>query len=151
MMLKGFMNNEESRRLYHLKRNTQKEAFPIRLQAYERFVLFLERISLPQLLVRVKGSGLSASNYKSILIQTVRTEFEHNLAQQIYVSPESWRLIKAAKDATLNIISVTAANLEEGADGLALSEAILKKHLENEMGPSERAIHFITTELREEF
>jgi len=151
LMLRGFLNNEESKRLYHLKRSTQKEAFPIRLQAYERYVLFLERISPPNLLRRVKGHGLSVDQYKSLLVQTIRTEFDHNLAQQIYVSPEAWRMIKAAKDATLNIIGKTASELEDKSDGSKLGEAILTNYMDQEMGPSERAIFYIKAELREEF
>ena len=42
---KGHIDNENKRRQFLLQKNLQKEAFPIRLQAYERMALFLERIS----------------------------------------------------------------------------------------------------------
>jgi hypothetical protein len=151
LILRNFLNNEESKRLYHLKRETQKEAFPIRLQAYERYVLFLERISPPNLLRRVKGHGLSVDQYRSLLAQTIRTEFDHNLAQQIYVSPEAYKMVKAARDATLNIIGKSASELDDKADGSKLGEAVLTNYMDQEMGPSERAIHYIKAELREEF
>src|SRR5690606_36810791 len=78
MMLSNFMENEEKRRSYFLKKETQKSALPVRLQAYERISLFLERITPDRLLIRISSKGLTVSQYHSLLVNAIRTEFEHN-------------------------------------------------------------------------
>ena len=97
-------DNENNRRNFILKESIQKESLPIRLQAYERLTLFLERISPQNLLKRVSPISQEVEDYKSLLIQTVEQEYEHNLSQQIYVSDPCWRIISAAKNSTIQTI-----------------------------------------------
>ena len=95
--------NEEGRRRFLLHKDSQKETLPVRLQAYERMALFLERIAINNLVVRVGPKGQDKSNYENLLIKQIEQEFEHNLSQQIYMSDECWNIIKAAKSATIQI------------------------------------------------
>ena len=97
-------DNENNRRNFILKESIQKESLPIRLQAYERLTLFLERISPQNLLKRVSPISQEVEDYKSLLIQTVEQEYEHNLSQQIYVSDPCWRIVSAAKNSTIQTI-----------------------------------------------
>ena len=90
-------DNENNRRNFILKESIQKESLPIRLQAYERLTLFLERISPQNLLKRVSPISQEVEDYKSLIIQTVEQEYEHNLSQQIYVSDPCWRIVSAQK------------------------------------------------------
>src|ERR1700722_5013050 len=83
MLLKKFFDNEERRRFYELKANNQKISLPIRLQAYERMALLLERLSVNNLIVRVKKTGMSAADLQAALINEIRAEYDHNLSQQI--------------------------------------------------------------------
>ena len=97
-------DNENNRRNFILKESIQKESLPIRLQAYERLTLFLERISPQNLLKRVSPISQEVEDYKSLIIQTVEQEYEHNLSQQIYVSDPCWRIVSAAKNSTIQTI-----------------------------------------------
>jgi len=82
---KMHITNEEKRRRFLLRQENQKEALPLKLQAYERMALFLERISLGKLLLRVKPTSDNVEDYEELLTRTIDMEFDHNLAQQIYL------------------------------------------------------------------
>ena len=86
IMLSMFMGNEEKRRMYEVKLDSRRNSLPIRLQAYERLALFLERIQPANLMVRIKTNRMNVAGYQAILLQTIRSEYEYNLSQQIYVS-----------------------------------------------------------------
>src|SRR5690606_15835384 len=87
-----YFKNEEKRRRFILRQENQKTALPLKLQAYERMALFLERISLGKLLLRVKPVSQNTADYEDLLTRTIDMEFEHNLAQQIYLDRKSTRL-----------------------------------------------------------
>lgn len=95
------LKKELMKQKYQLLKANQKEALPIKLQAYERITLLLDRISISKLLVRVGPVGDDANDYKNLLIATVDQEFEHNLTQQIYISDECWKAIQAAKNTVI--------------------------------------------------
>ena len=102
--------NEEQRRRFLLQKENGKQAFPVRMQAYERMALFLERIAPGNLLVRITPFNEKKEDYAELLVKTIEQEFEHNLAQQIYMSDECWNVIKASKNATINNLRKTAAD-----------------------------------------
>lgn len=138
--------NEENRRRFLLHKENQKQALPLRLQAYERMALFLERISPASLLVRIKPYQNKKEEYVTLLIKTIEQEFEHNLAQQIYVSEECWNVIKASKNATISNIRKAAA--QEGIeDADQLRQNILNSML-NQQAPSETGLSYIKRELK---
>lgn len=151
MMLTNFMENEEKRRSYFLKKETQKSALPIRLQAYERLSMFLERITPDRLLVRLHSQGMSAKQYQTLLVETIRAEFEHNLSQQIYVSDEAWKLIVDAKSATVGIINNVSNEFDNKADGMELRKAILNKAMEMDHFPTKRALRYLKGEVKRDF
>lgn len=151
MMLTNFMENEEKRRSYFLKKETQKSALPIRLQAYERLSLFLERITPDRLLVRLHSQGLNAKQYQALLVDTIRAEFEHNLSQQIYISDEAWKLIVDAKSATVGIINNVSNEFKGDAEGLDLRKAILNRAMEIESFPTKKALRYLKAEVKRDF
>ena len=108
VMMQKFYNSEESKRKFELLRENQKQALPIRLQAYERMVLLLERINPSQLLLRVAPISKSKDDYATLLSHHIQTEFEHNLTQQVYMSDECWSIILTAKNATIQMIRMAA-------------------------------------------
>lgn len=138
--------DQENRRRYLLRQENQKNALPLRLQAYERMALFLERISLGKLLVRVKPAGNKTEDYENLLIQTIDMEFEHNLAQQIYVSGECWNVIKTAKNATIGMIR-KAGKIEDVENADKLREILLTK-LMNQASPTDAALDYIKKDVR---
>ncbi|MCE2612253.1 hypothetical protein LVD13_04650 [Flavobacteriaceae bacterium D16] len=137
-------NNEEGRRRYLLHKDSQKNTMPIRLQAYERMALFLERIAIPSLVVRVAPRSADKNEYENLLIKTIENEFEHNLSQQIYMSDECWNIIKAAKNATIQIIRKTGMSETDSSD--KLREDILNASMEKQ-SPSATALAYIKQEI----
>lgn len=119
---------------------------PIRLQAYERMTLFLERISFSKLLVRVKPAGGNLVEYQNKLIQHIEQEFEHNLAQQIYLTDSCWNAVVAAKSAQIHIIR--AVSLDNTiTDTGKMCEHLLQQSISGEM-PTQAALAVLKNEVR---
>ena len=93
-LVNRFLTNEQSRRDFELKKANQASITPIKIQAYERVVIFLERIHPNTLVVRVNKHGMNSQVLHQELIKAIKTEYEHNLAQQIYMSHNAWELVK---------------------------------------------------------
>ena len=98
---------------------------PLRLQAYERMALFLERIDPNQLVMRIHSVGLTVSQEQNLLLTAIRSEFEHNLSQQIYISDPVWEKICDAKGDIESIINTVAADYEKDADSREFAETVL--------------------------
>lgn len=145
-LFRSYFRNEDLRRRFLLHRENQKTALPLRLQAYERMTLFLERISPGKLLFRIKPTSVEKELYEQLLIKTIEQEFEHNLAQQIYLSNDCWDYIKTAKNATIGMIrKITATEAVTSADDLRQN---LLKSLIDKPAPSDAALAFIKKEVK---
>lgn len=103
----------------------------LQLQAYERLILLTDRIALPNLIARVNTPGLSARDMQSLLIQSIRQEFEHNITQQIYVSIEAWGVVRDYKEQNQLIVNQVASFLPEEATGADLNRALLDLLVQN--------------------
>jgi hypothetical protein len=148
-LLHKFFKNEESKRKFELLRENQRLGLPIRLQAYERIVLFLERINPINLMMRVEPNSLDAQNYATLLIHTIQTEYEHNIAQQIYFTHESWEIILKAKNSI--ITQIRRFSIEgEVKSGEELRTKLLQELTQTESA-SAVAISFIKEELKRVF
>lgn len=137
--------NEDGRRRFLLKKDLQVKSLPLRLQAYERMTIFLERISPSKILLRVSPKSSNKESYELLLIQTIEQEFEHNLSQQIYVSDKCWSIIATAKNATIQLIR-KASLLEKTNSADKLREVILTEMMERR-APSDVALAFIKDEV----
>lgn len=115
----SMIKKETLKQKFQLLKANQKEALPLKLQAYERLTLLLDRISLEKLVVRVMPVGEELKDYKQLLIANINQEFEHNLTQQIYISDACWQTVLKTKHATvtqiiqLNEGVTTASQLRE--------------------------------------
>jgi hypothetical protein len=148
-LLHKFFKNEENKRKFELLRENQRLGLPIRLQAYERIVLFLERINPINLMMRVEPNSLDAQNYATLLIHTIQTEYEHNIAQQIYFTHESWEIILKAKNSI--ITQIRRFSIEgEVKSGEELRTKLLQELTQTESA-SAVAISFIKEELKRVF
>jgi len=105
------------------------ESLKLRLQAYERLTLFAERAGLKNLVSRTDYSGIGAGTLHAELVDTLKAEFDYNLSQQIYVSPEIWNALTKLKDQNIYIINQVAATLSHEATGLDLAKRILEYSL----------------------
>lgn len=151
LILSNFVDNEEKRRLYLLRKKNQKSALPLRLQAYERLTLFLERITPNSLLVRQSSGSLNVKQYQQQLQKAIREEYEYNLSQQIYVSDEAWRMVVTAKSATVSIINNIASKLPADAPGVELSKKVLEECMNMNQLPTRAAINFLKQEIHGTF
>ncbi|RZJ31909.1 MAG: hypothetical protein EOO48_00590 [Flavobacterium sp.] len=142
-----FMRNESKKRQFALARENQKQSLPLRLQAYERMALLMERIDPAKLLIRITPISEDKTDYANFVIAQVEQEFEHNLTQQIYMSDECWGIITTAKNATIQMLRKTAVN-NEIADADKLREAVLKEMFDKP-SPSTAALAYIKQEVKE--
>ncbi|MGL2967101.1 hypothetical protein [Flavobacterium sp. XGLA_31] len=126
-----FVQNEEKKRHFLLMRENQKHSLPLRLQAYERLALFLERINPAKLLIRVAPLNDDKVAYQNLLIHHIEQEYEHNLAQQIYISDDCWTMIITAKNTIIQHIRKTTLDASI-PDADKLRETILSTLLQDE-------------------
>ncbi|MFI0491990.1 hypothetical protein [Flavobacterium sp.] len=140
-----YTKNESEKRNYLLQKDTRPDTLSLRLQAYERMTLFLERINLSQLLVRIAPISNAKNDYQNFIIAQIEQEFEHNITQQIYLSDECWSVIMTAKNATIQMI-LLATNNEKIVDANQLREYMLKD-LFDKPSPSGTALSFIKEEV----
>lgn len=141
--------NEEGRRRYLLKKDAQKDALPLRLQAYERLTLFLERINPSKLLIRITPESNDKNVYENFVIAQIEQEFEHNLTQQIYMTDECWTIIVTAKNATIQMIRKAGRN-EKVDSANSLRETVLNELLEKQ-SPSNAALAYIRNDVSQLF
>lgn len=141
--MKSFWENENKKREAEHRIENAKITIPLRIQAYERLVLLLERIKPESMLLRVTTPQMTAGLLHQELLITVRAEFEHNLSQQIYVSQESWTAVKLAKDNLVRLINEEASKVAAGAPATALSEAILTTYVNQPNNPIQNALSIL--------
>ncbi len=105
LLMRTFFSNQLRLRMLEGREQNSTNTRHLKLQAYERLMLFCERVTIPNLLLRIQSSDMSARDLKSALIVAVQQEFEYNLSQQLYVSDKLWQIIKLAKNQLIEIIT----------------------------------------------
>jgi hypothetical protein len=126
----------------------QKETLPLRLQAYERLAIFLERNQVNNLAMRLLDTDYSLREFQGLMISTVRAEFEHNLSQQLYVSGEVWLAVRFVKDDAVRLINMVAGGLPPEATSKDLARVLIET---GGQGPAQKAIEIINQEIKELF
>ena len=135
----------EDRRKHLMRKALQKESLPIRLQAYERMVLYLERINPAKLLIRVAPYSDDKNTYENQLIQQIEQEFEHNLTQQIYITEECWTVITTAKNTIIQ--SIRKSNMSDRVDSSHKLREVILSDLLDKQSPSYVAISYLKFEV----
>jgi hypothetical protein len=149
--VKKFLDTESKRRLAEIRLAHQNVVTPMRLQAYERMSIFLERINPNVLITRTYKSGMSSRLLQSELTKMIRTEFEHNLSQQIYMSNHSWEMVKTAKEEITKLVNISSSKLPATATGVELSQTILQISQQIEKLPTQVALEYIKKEIGQIF
>jgi hypothetical protein len=147
IILRNMVRNDQDRRKQELILQNSRTTTPIKLQAYERIVLFLERISLESLLVRVSSPEMSVPQLHTALLSAIRSEFEHNLSQQIYMSQQAWEVVRNARSNMIKIINTEVEKMPPESSGISLSKRLLEKIMELEKEPTRAAIEFVKAEI----
>lgn len=140
--------NEEQKRLWELKKLSQKEISPIRMRAYERLSLLLERTTPEHMLVDMNLAEMSVTQVQQRLMQVLRMEYDHNLSQQIYVSDEVWDLIVAAKEQMVAFVNSIAQQLPPGSSALDYAKVLITAYTSNGETANDRALHALKDEAR---
>ncbi|MEO6813413.1 MAG: hypothetical protein ABI172_05745 [Ginsengibacter sp.] len=113
------------RELQETKKSTDPDTLKLRLQAYERITLVAERIGLQNVLSRVSSDGLTSRQMQAALIESIKHEYDYNISQQIYVSPEVWKAINNLKEQNIYIINQLASTLPQQATAIDLNKQII--------------------------
>ncbi|TWI99352.1 hypothetical protein JN11_02669 [Mucilaginibacter frigoritolerans] len=150
-MVKPYLERDEKIQLLEFKKALTNQTLPLRLQAYERLVLFIERVNPANMLIRLNGPAYSAHELYSLVVEEIRNEYQHNITQQIYVSPRAWSVIKRVKEDTLGIINNAVKSLPENANGLELSKFILSSLSQLEDNPYEIGAGLLRKDLEDLF
>jgi len=132
----------------NLHRDDKKYITPIRLQAYERAVLFLERISPQSMIFRIQMPGMNVLNLQTAMLQNIRDEFEHNIAQQLYISSESWSMVKTAKEEIVKMVNTAASKVNSEQAANELSKEIFALMMGKEKLITERAINVLKKDIQ---
>ncbi|HUW92761.1 MAG TPA: hypothetical protein VMV74_06335 [Bacteroidales bacterium] len=147
VVIRSMLKNDQDKRRQEMLLQTIKTVTPVKLQAYERIILFLERISPESLIMRIAKPDQSAQELHSALLASIRSEYEHNLSQQIYMSNESWEMVKNARGTVVRIINSVATQLPPTASGEELSRMLIEEVMDMETEPCRTSIDFIKAEL----
>lgn len=148
LTIRKFLEKDLQLKVIEDRNARQRDSLPLKLQAFERLILFLERISPNSLLVRVHRGGMAASQLQSELVSTIRAEFEHNLSQQIYVSEQAWEEVKDGKEEMIRIINNAFSHVGANASGIQMSSQIFEQVLKMENVPTQKAVDFIKSEAK---
>lgn len=151
LVVKTFLAKDFEKRVVELRTKNQETVLPIRLQAYERMVLFLERISPSNLIPRVQTGELSAKEFQHVLLNEIRQEYNHNVSQQVYMSHEAWEFIKKAKEDLIVAINNSAGELPDDASELDLARKIFEVTLGAENDNINEALRFLKEEIQQYF
>jgi hypothetical protein len=149
VIIKNFLVNDTERQRLAIFGDNVKTTMPLRLQAYERLAMFLERIDIKLLIARFYNSNLSAVDLQLTIIENIRTEFEYNLSQQIYVSKEVWQTVATAKEQEIAMINTIAKELPAESGARQLVERLTDWNLTREEDtPREIALDVVNNEAK---
>jgi TRAP-type uncharacterized transport system fused permease subunit len=140
VMLDKQAKKEERLKLFELKKRHSKESLPIRLQAYERLMLLMYRISPENIIPRTQNASMDVKMFTFTLLKTIKTEFEHNITQQVYVSAETWNAIELYRDELMSLIQEKSKELNPKEPCLQLSEAILNHLIASPLSVSKQEV-----------
>ena len=154
LVVRRYFENKQKEMLLQMKIDERSETLrvvtPIRLQSYERMVLFLERISPSSLVMRCYRQGMDAAQLRTALANSIRDEWEHNLSQQVYISSKTWNRVREAKEQMLSIVNASAQAIPEGATPDTLAGTLFAT-IAKDKNPVDDAVEVLKGEIRELF
>lgn len=147
-----YFKDEQNKRDHELKKATLNITTPQKIQAYERIVIFLERINPNSLVIRVNKHGYNCRQLHQELVHSIKSEYEHNISQQIFVSHNTWELVKTAKEEIIKLINISATKVPSDAPGNELAMMILNiaANVDKKL-PNELALEYTKKEIAKLF
>lgn len=147
VIINKVMEDHTARLQLELRKTTASLLTPLKLQAYERMILFLERISPQNLIIQYNDGATSANGLKHLMEAAVNQEFSHNLSQQIYISNQAWNIIRVVKEEVIQLLHTVYSSMENDASGVVFSKAIVDKMMQENRIPTQKAIDFLKAEI----
>ena len=148
LVMHRFYKSEAEKRLWELKRLSQKEISPIRMRAYERLTLLLERTTPEHMLIELNLSEMTPLQVQAHLMRTIRQEYDHNLSQQIYISNEVWDLIDNAKQQTIAFVNSIAQQMPPESNALDYAKTLITAYRSNGDTPNDIALQALKNEAK---
>ena len=148
LLIDKLLRSEIKRRNFELRKESLSTLTPIRLRAYERLILVLERTTPTALILNVAKPGMTNMELHTQLLASIRQEFSHNLSQQIYVSNEIWTCIRSAQESLLRLVNTCASKCNPANSANELSERIIQVYNASDQTPTEVAIDLLKKEVR---
>lgn len=146
LVMRQFYKAEADKRLWELKRLSQKEISPLRLRAYERLALLLERTTPEHMLLELNLGEMTVLQVQQHLIRTIRMEYEHNVSQQVYVTAEVWAMIQNAKVQTVAFVNSMVQQLPPESTALDYAKVMITAYSSNGDTPNELALQALKKE-----
>ena len=146
-LFRDMLENDQRRREFEFRVLHNKEITPVKLQAYERLTILLERIAPDNLVLMLSQPRQTASELRLLIINQVTEEFNHNISQQIYISSQAWELIKLIREHVLTIVDESYHSLPSNAKGTDLGKAIINELMNQKNHPTRGGIEFLKKEI----
>ncbi len=147
-ILKKLVDNQYHMQALELKSKYAKDAIPLKLQAYERLILFCDRMDVRQLIMRLKTSEMRSIELKNVMMISIQKEYEHNIAQQLYTSAQLWQIITLAKNDMISFIENNAKSVDMDSPSNNLADHLLKQYVALEKNPVQIAVEAIKEEAK---
>lgn len=151
LTVNSFLKKDFQKNLLETRMKNNDVVLPIRLQAYERMSLFLERITPGNLVTRLGNQQYKAKEFQTLMIKEIREEFNHNLSQQVYMSHELWQSIKNTVEQYVSLINTAGAEMDDNANGLELAKKLFEKMAEKNFNAIEENLEQLKAEIQQLF
>ncbi len=145
-LMREYLQKDYEKKVLEFKQSKYNITIPMRLAAYERLSLFVERISIPNLLMRVRTDEMSAKELQISMILSLQQEYEHNLSQQVYISPQLWEIIRHAQTEVVNTIHAVAKEMGPSSTASDFQQALFKQLASSEKSAMDTALLAIKKE-----
>ena len=124
-----------------------KTLLNLKLLAYERIILFIERMKPDSLIPRTLTPSLTGKEYQLALIGEIRREFEYNLSQQLYLSENAWTVTVNYKDNIITLINSASADCLPTDTAADLARKILEQYITSDI-KTDRTLQIIKSDLQ---
>lgn len=151
VMLKNHFDDQKRRDELAVSKANRQDLRPLQMQAYERLILFLERLQPDSLMMRMQKPNMSARLLQTAMLKNIRQEYEHNMTQQLYVSPSAWKLVLMARDEVTKLINLSSTNLKAESSAIDLANEMVSLISRLESMPTDLAIKGLKIEFQSKY
>lgn len=139
VMFKQFFKGQQELAILRDRTDNRDKTMSVKLQAFERLMLYCDRMDVINMALRLNNKDMSARDLMQAMLISMQKEYEHNSAQQLYVSNTLWEVLSQAKASNINLISAAFESLNPEASSRELLAAISDKMNQVQMNPADQA------------